>query len=90
MVFQHLNLLARRSDAENIASALELAGMARSQRHTRVTDSLDLVDKATSALDPETTSHTLALITDLKIKLGLTVLLITHEEGRDDARGLLP
>ena len=90
MVFQHLNLLARRSDAENIASTLEFAGMARSQRHTRVTDSLDFVDEATSALDPETTSHTLALITALSRKLGLTVLLITHEEGRDDASGLLP
>jgi len=41
--------------------------------------SLVLCDEATSALDPETTSDILALIADLRRKLGLTVLLITHE-----------
>ena len=38
-----------------------------------------LCDEATSALDPETTGDILALIADLRRKLGLTVLLITHE-----------
>jgi D-methionine transport system ATP-binding protein len=41
--------------------------------------SLVLCDEATSALDPETTADILALIADLRRKLGLTVLLITHE-----------
>ena len=41
--------------------------------------SMMLCDEATSALDPETTGDILALIADLRRKLGLTVLLITHE-----------
>ncbi|MDR2387660.1 MAG: ATP-binding cassette domain-containing protein [Deltaproteobacteria bacterium] len=38
-----------------------------------------LSDEATSSLDPQTTSSILALIEDLKNRLGLTVILITHE-----------
>jgi D-methionine transport system ATP-binding protein len=38
-----------------------------------------LSDEATSALDPETTRSVLALLRDLNQRLGLTVLLITHE-----------
>ncbi|MEV0715486.1 ATP-binding cassette domain-containing protein [Asanoa sp. NPDC050611] len=38
-----------------------------------------LSDEATSALDPETTGSILALLRDLNQRLGLTVLLITHE-----------
>ena len=40
-----------------------------------------LCDEATSALDPETTSAILALLRDINRKLGLTVVLITHEMG---------
>ncbi|HWS31103.1 MAG TPA: ATP-binding cassette domain-containing protein [Actinoplanes sp.] len=38
-----------------------------------------LSDEATSALDPETTESILRLLLDLNKRLGLTVLLITHE-----------
>ncbi|WP_242393749.1 methionine ABC transporter ATP-binding protein [Anaeromyxobacter oryzisoli] len=38
-----------------------------------------LCDEATSALDPETTQSILALLRDINRKLGLTVVLITHE-----------
>lgn len=38
-----------------------------------------LSDEATSALDPETTAATLALLKDINRKLGLTVVMITHE-----------
>ncbi|MFE2299786.1 methionine ABC transporter ATP-binding protein [Streptomyces sp. NPDC059445] len=38
-----------------------------------------LSDEATSALDPETTRSILELLRDLNRRLGLTVLLITHE-----------
>ena len=38
-----------------------------------------LCDEATSALDPETTASILALLKDINRKLGLTVVLITHE-----------
>ncbi|GIE74317.1 methionine import ATP-binding protein MetN [Actinoplanes philippinensis] len=38
-----------------------------------------LSDEATSALDPETTESILRLLHDLNQRLGLTILLITHE-----------
>ncbi|MDR6756508.1 D-methionine transport system ATP-binding protein [Mycoplana sp. BE70] len=38
-----------------------------------------LSDEATSALDPETTASILDLLKDINAKLGLTILLITHE-----------
>ncbi|SEI02324.1 D-methionine transport system ATP-binding protein [Rhizobium tibeticum] len=38
-----------------------------------------LSDEATSALDPETTRSILTLLKDINHKLGLTILLITHE-----------
>jgi D-methionine transport system ATP-binding protein len=115
MVFQHFNLLSRRSAAENIALPLEIGGIPPAERRARVAELLALVglsdranavpaqlsggqkqrvgiaralanqprlmlcDEATSALDPETTGEILALIADLRRKLGLTVLLITHE-----------
>jgi D-methionine transport system ATP-binding protein len=38
-----------------------------------------LSDEATSALDPETTLSILQLLKDLKVTLGVTIILITHE-----------
>ncbi len=38
-----------------------------------------LCDEATSALDPETTQSILTLLRDINRRLGLTVVLITHE-----------
>jgi D-methionine transport system ATP-binding protein len=38
-----------------------------------------LCDEATSALDPETTVSILSLLRDINRRLGLTVVLITHE-----------
>ncbi|WP_328595977.1 methionine ABC transporter ATP-binding protein [Aureimonas psammosilenae] len=38
-----------------------------------------LSDEATSALDPETTRSILALLQDINRRLGLTIILITHE-----------
>ncbi|KAB0679100.1 methionine ABC transporter ATP-binding protein [Aureimonas leprariae] len=38
-----------------------------------------LCDEATSALDPETTLSILGLLRDINRRLGLTILLITHE-----------
>lgn len=40
-----------------------------------------LSDEATSALDPQTTESILSLLKDLNERLGLTILLITHEMG---------
>lgn len=38
-----------------------------------------LCDEATSALDPETTNSILDLLVDINEKIGLTIILITHE-----------
>ena len=38
-----------------------------------------LCDEATSALDPETTDSILDLLTGINERLGLTIVLITHE-----------
>jgi len=38
-----------------------------------------LCDEATSALDPETTKSILSLLKEINVRLGLTILLITHE-----------
>jgi len=38
-----------------------------------------LCDEATSALDPETTDQILELLVDINKRLGLTIVLITHE-----------
>lgn len=38
-----------------------------------------LCDEATSALDPETTDAILSLLVDINEKLGITIILITHE-----------
>ncbi|HET8726483.1 MAG TPA: methionine ABC transporter ATP-binding protein [Alphaproteobacteria bacterium] len=38
-----------------------------------------LSDEATSALDPETTASILALLEDINRRLGLTIMVITHE-----------
>lgn len=41
--------------------------------------SILLSDEATSALDPETTEQILSLLKDINRRLGLTIVLITHE-----------
>jgi len=38
-----------------------------------------LCDEATSALDPETTQSILSLLAEINVRLGLTIVLITHE-----------
>jgi D-methionine transport system ATP-binding protein len=40
-----------------------------------------LCDEATSALDPESTQAILSLLKDINRRLGLTIVLITHEMG---------
>ncbi|KVD68863.1 methionine ABC transporter ATP-binding protein [Burkholderia sp. ABCPW 14] len=51
-------------------------GIARALVHD---PDLLLCDEATSALDPETTQSILALLADINRRLGLTIVLITHE-----------
>jgi D-methionine transport system ATP-binding protein len=115
MIFQHFNLLASKTVADNIALPLKIAGRPKAERRDRVKSLLWLVgledkadaypaqlsggqkqrvgiaralaadpavllsDEATSALDPETTASILALLRDINRKLGLTIVLITHE-----------
>ncbi|WP_433335732.1 methionine ABC transporter ATP-binding protein [Spirillospora sp. CA-294931] len=115
MIHQHFGLLSSRTVAGNVAFPLEVMGVPRAERASRVAELLELVglteharaypaqisggqkqrvgiaralagrpkvllsDEATSALDPETTASILELLRDLNRRLGLTVLLITHE-----------
>jgi D-methionine transport system ATP-binding protein len=115
MIFQHFNLLASRTAAENIALPLELIGKSKDEIETQVTSLLELVnlsdrqhhypqqlsggqkqrvaiaralathpaillcDEPTSALDANSTSSILTLLKDINRKLGVTILLITHE-----------
>ncbi|MEW9700494.1 methionine ABC transporter ATP-binding protein [Paenibacillus sp. SI8] len=115
MIFQHFNLLASATVADNIAFPLKLAGMSKTDISARIQELLELVglqdhahkypnqlsggqkqrvgiaralanrpdillcDEATSALDPQTTNSILALLLDINKKLGITILLITHE-----------
>ncbi len=115
MIFQHFNLMAQMTAAENVAFALKHAGLSKKEKAEKVAELLDLVgladraenypaqlsggqkqrvaiaralandpsilisDEATSALDPKTTKQILALLQELNQKLGLTIILITHE-----------
>lgn len=115
MIFQHFNLMATRTVAENIELPLRMAGVPAAERARRVDELLQLVglverraaypaqlsggqkqrvgiaralvlepqillcDEATSALDPESTQSILQLLRDINRRLGLTIVLITHE-----------
>ncbi|MBA6115136.1 methionine ABC transporter ATP-binding protein [Pseudomonas sp. NC26] len=115
MIFQHFNLLASRTVAENIELPMLMAGVPAPARARQTKELLQLVgladranaypaqlsggqkqrvgiaralvlqpqillcDEATSALDPESTRAILALLRDINQRLGLTIVLITHE-----------
>ncbi|MFD1361491.1 methionine ABC transporter ATP-binding protein [Lentibacillus salinarum] len=115
MIFQHFNLLWSRTVKDNIAFPLEIAGVPKRERESRVQELIDLVgldgreqaypsqlsggqkqrvgiaralankpkvllcDEATSALDPETTNAILDLLVGINKRLGLTIIIITHE-----------
>ena len=83
MIFQHFNLLASKTVADNVALPLTLAGeLSRSEIDKRVTELLarvGLSDHATSALDPQTTASVLQLLAEINRELKLTIVLITHE-----------
>ncbi|HFH9837604.1 TPA: methionine ABC transporter ATP-binding protein [Streptococcus suis] len=115
MIFQHFNLMAQSTAAENVAFALKHSGLSKDEKAEKVKKLLDLVglsdradnypaqlsggqkqrvaiaralandpkilisDESTSALDPKTTKQILALLQELNEKLGLTIVLITHE-----------
>ncbi|SAX94547.1 ABC transporter ATP-binding protein [Klebsiella quasipneumoniae] len=115
MIFQHFNLMATKTVAQNIALPLKMAGIPAGERQRRGTEMLELVglsalrdsyparlsggqkqrtgiaralvtqpeillcDEATSALDPENTLSVLTLLKEINQRLGLTIVLITHE-----------
>lgn len=116
-IFQELNLLSRRTVAENIMLPLEFMGVSPHERLEKaravaewvgIGHLLDrypaqlsggekqrvaiaralspdakvlLCDELTSALDPETTLEILGLLQEINERLGVTVILITHDIG---------
>src|SRR6185437_8191026 len=95
MIFQHFNLLASQTVADNVAFPLRLAGERDAAKiDARVGELLErvgiaralanrpeilLCDEATSALDPQTTASVLDLLAAINRELKLTIVLITHE-----------
>lgn len=115
MIFQHFNLMSRKTCSRNIAFPLEIAGHDKKYIKDRVDELLELVDlkdkshsypsqlsggqkqriaiaralatkpdillcdEATSALDPATTKSILKLLKTINEKLGITIVLITHQ-----------
>lgn len=115
MIFQHFNLLNRRTVFENVALPLEFIHTSKEKITGMVMPLLELVglsdraeafphqlsggqkqrvaiaralatqpklllcDEMTSALDPQTTQSILQLMQDINARMGLTILLITHE-----------
>ncbi len=76
-----LELVGLRDKADTYPAKLsggqkQRVGIARALVHE---PEILLCDEATSALDPETTQSILALLLDINRKLGLTVVLITHD-----------
>ncbi len=70
-------------DAKADAYPAQLSGGQKQRvgiaRALAASPALLLSDEATSALDPETTTAILSLLRDINRRLGLTILLITHE-----------
>ena len=87
MIFQQFNLLMQRSCLKNIDKAnaypAQLSGGQKQRiaiaRALATDPKVLLCDEATSALDPNTTHSILTLIKDINRKLGITVVVITHQ-----------
>src|SRR5450830_1166715 len=84
MIFQHFNLLSAKTvrDKADVYPAKlsggqkQRVGIARALVHE---PEILLCDEATSALDPESTQSILTLLRDISSKMGLTIVLITHD-----------
>ena len=80
MIFQHFNLLSSRTVYDNPSQLSggqkQRVGIARALASN---PKVLLCDEATSALDPQTTDSILKLLKNINEKMGLTIVLITHE-----------
>ena len=83
MIFQRFNLLMQRTCLQNVSYPAQLSGGQQQRvaiaRALATQPKVLLCDEATSALDPNTTHQILELIRDINQKLGITVVVITHQ-----------
>ena len=93
MIFQHFNLLWSRTVQKNIELPLEFAGVPKDpselsggqKQRVGIARALAndpkilLSDEATSALDPDTTEQILDLLKQINQKMGITIVMITHQ-----------
>lgn len=115
MIFQSFNLLSSRTVFDNVGLSLELSGISKKERDSKIDELLKLVDlyehkdkyinnlsggqkqrvaiaralalepeillsdESTSSLDPITSNSILELLKDINKKLGITIILITHQ-----------
>lgn len=121
MVFQHFHLLNNRTVAENVSFPLEIAGVPKAARRSRIQECLEIVeltgkanaypaklsggqkqrvaiaralanepkvllcDEPTSSVDPQTTASILAFLKQINERLGITIVIVTHEMGAVNA-----
>ena len=82
MIFQQFHLLMQRTALDNVCFPMEISGVpkAKAKERAKATEpKVLLCDEATSALDPNTTAGVLSLLKDINTRLGITIVVITHE-----------
>ena len=94
MIFQQFSLLERETVYKNVALPMQCWKYPKDQIDKKVRELLErvavaraltmdpkilLCDEATSALDPKTTNSILDLLMEINQKLGITVIIVTHQ-----------
>ena len=93
MIFQHFNLLMQRTVLDNICFPLEIIGQKKKEAREKAKELLEIVGLSEKAgaypaqlsggqkqrVAIATTKSILALLKDINVKYGITIVIITHE-----------